>query len=73
MPLYDLFCLARPALERPELFDIIKRSCNTVLAAKGVITKVTYNGRTTLAYTIKKTHGHYPEVHFWQAAQHLNE
>lgn len=62
MPLYDLFCLARPALARDELASIIKRSCSTVLAGKGVITDVKYNGVTTLAYTIKKTHGHYPEV-----------
>jgi ribosomal protein S6 len=62
MPLYDLLCLVRPALERQELHQLIKRSCNTVLGAKGFITKVTYNGETTLAYTIKKTHGHYPEA-----------
>ena len=62
MPLYDLFCLARPALARDELFSIIKRSCSTVLAGSGVITDIKYNGVTTLAYTIKKTHGHYPEV-----------
>jgi ribosomal protein S6 len=62
MPLYEIFCLARPAMQRQELFKMIKRSCETVVAANGVITKITYNGVTILAYTIKNTHGHFSEV-----------
>ena len=62
MPLYDILCLARPNLNSPQLFNLIKGTCSTVLDGKGVITKITYNGPTTLAHVIKKTHGHYPEV-----------
>lgn len=62
MPLYEIFCLARPALKKPELHEIIKRSCQTVLAANGVVTDVTVNGLIPLAYTIRKVHGHYDQV-----------
>ena len=59
MPLYDLLCLSRPQLQYGEMFQLIKRSCNTVLGSNGVLVKVTNNSETVLAYTIKKTHGHY--------------
>lgn len=62
MPLYEVFCLTRPTLTRPELSELIKRSCSTVLQGQGVVTKVVSNGIITLAHKIKKTHGHYEEV-----------
>ena len=62
MPLYEVFCLARPSLAKPELSELIKRSCTAVLDGKGVITRIDSNGVIPLCHTIKKTHGHYSEV-----------
>lgn len=62
MPLYEIFCLTRPTLTKPELLELIKRSCSTVYQGQGVVTKVVSNGNITLAHKIKKTHGHYEEV-----------
>lgn len=62
MPLYDLLVLARPALVPTQLHQLIRKSCNTVLSGDGVITKITYNGLTPLAYTVKKTQGHFDKV-----------
>lgn len=62
MPLYDLFVLARPALVSQQLHKLIRKSCDTVLDGDGIITKITYNGLTPLAYTIKKTQGHFDQV-----------
>lgn len=72
MPLYEVFCLTRPTLTKPELLELIKRSCLTVYQGQGVVTKVVSNGNITLAHKIKKTHGHYEEVFhsFTQMACH---
>lgn len=70
MPLYELFCLARPSLAKAELSELLKRSCSTVLSGNGVITKIDSNGVIPLCHTIKKTHGHYSEAYALQMRFH---
>lgn len=72
MPLYELFCLARPSLAKAELSELLKRSCSTVLSGNGVITKIDSNGVIPLCHTIKKTHGHYSEVRTNHASSTVN-
>lgn len=54
MPLYELFCLARPRLGKSQLADIIKLAGRTVLDKGGVITDVKSFGEQRLAYEIRK-------------------
>ena len=54
MPLYEVFALLRPTLQRNEIHRIIRRSCLAVMDRGGVVTDVTSNGVERLAYTIKK-------------------
>lgn len=54
MPLYELFCLARPRLGNAQLAEIIKLAGRTVLDKGGVITDVKSYGEQELAYEIRK-------------------
>ena len=72
MPLYELFVLAVPHLKRAQIHQIIKRSCLTVMDKGGVVTDITSNDVTQLAYTIKKVHGHYDEVRAYFRALHMS-
>ena len=62
MPLYELLCLARPALQRQELRRMIAKVGQTVYGKGGVITDVKSYGLQPLAYKIRGVHGKYDEV-----------
>lgn len=53
MPLYELFCLARPRLADPTLHEIIKKAAVQVLDKGGVLLNVSSYGDTDLAYSIR--------------------
>jgi ribosomal protein S6 len=72
MPLYEVFCLARPSLAKGELSELLKRSCKAVLDGNGVITRIESNGVIPLCHPIKKTHGHYAEVRLNSVGVSLN-
>ena len=62
MPLYELFCLAKPRLSKAVLGDIIKLAGRTVLDKGGVITDVKSFGERKLAYEIRRPGEKYDEV-----------
>ena len=62
MPLYELFCLARPRLPKAQLGDIIKLAARTVLDKGGLLTDVKSFGERELAYEIRKPGAKYNEV-----------
>ena len=62
MPLYELFCLAKPRLNKAALGDIIKLAGRKVLDKGGVITDVKSFGEQRLAYEIRRPGEKYEEV-----------
>lgn len=62
MPLYELFCLTRPAAGRQALAQIIKTAGQAVHARGGVVTDVTFFGQQQLAYEIRKPAGKFDQV-----------
>lgn len=62
MPLYELFCLAKPRIGKQALADIIKLAGRTVLDKGGVITDVKSFGEQKLAYEIRKPGAKFEEV-----------
>lgn len=53
MPLYELFCLARPSLNEVVLKNVIKKAALQVLDKKGVLLEVISYGDAELAYPIR--------------------
>eukprot|EP00887_Chlorella_sp_A99_P007142 scaffold2.g7142.t1 len=66
MPLYELFCLARPSLAKQALADIIKTASRSILANGGVLTDVKSFGQSPLAYDIRRPGEKYSEANMWQ-------
>ena len=62
MPLYELFCMARPALARPDAAQLIRNIAGAVLNKDGVLTDIKSFGDRQLAYTIKRPGQRYEEV-----------
>ena len=62
MPVYELFCLARPQISQQSLAAVIKTAANVVLTNAGVMTDVTSYGHRDLAYPIRKAGSKYTEV-----------
>jgi small subunit ribosomal protein S6 len=66
MPLYELLCLAKPALAKPELFAILKGLGEVVYKHEGVITDLKSYGDQGLAYDIRRPFECYASAHIWQ-------
>lgn len=62
MPLYELFCLTRPAAGRKALAEMIKTAGTAVIQKGGVLTDVTFYGEQKLAYEIRDTTGKFDKV-----------
>ena len=62
MPLYELFCMARPALARPDAAQIIRNVAAAVLSKDGILTDIKSYGDHPLAYTIRRPGQRYDEV-----------
>lgn len=61
MPLYELFCLAKPGLGK-RLGDVIKIAGRKVIDEGGVLTDIKYFGEQPTAYEIRKPGEKYSEV-----------
>eukprot|EP00891_Asterochloris_glomerata_P005097 jgi/Astpho2/5097/Aster-06317 len=66
MPLYELFCLARPQLPRAKLAGIIRTAGTTVLDNGGVLRSITSFGDEILAYDIRKSGQKFDQAAMWQ-------
>uniref|UniRef100_A0A7S0RSK3 30S ribosomal protein S6, chloroplastic n=1 Tax=Pyramimonas obovata TaxID=1411642 RepID=A0A7S0RSK3_9CHLO len=53
MPLYDLICIIKPTIQRPQIVDILKRTGQEVFKSGGVVTDITSYGTRPLAYDFK--------------------
>ena len=62
MPVYELFCLARPQLPKEKMAAVIKTACTTVFNSKGVLTDVKSYDLQDLAYPIRQAGSKYQEV-----------
>ena len=62
MPVYELFCLARPALATKALAAIIQKAGRTVFSSSGVLTDVRSFGDREVAYPIHKAGSKYDKV-----------
>lgn len=62
MPVYELFCLARPKLAKEKLAGLIKTACTSVFRNNGVLTEVLSYDCRELAYPIRKAGSKYDEV-----------
>lgn len=65
--LYELFCLAKPALSKPALTEIMRTASQAVLAKGGVLTDIKSFGQRPLAYDIRKPGERYAEASKWSA------
>ena len=54
MPLYELFCMVRPALSRADHSTIMRTAAAAVLDKGGVLTDIKSFGETPLAYEIRR-------------------
>ena len=54
MPVYELFCLARPQVSREALASVIKTASNAVFSNSGLMTDISSYGLRDLAYPIRK-------------------
>jgi len=62
MPLYELLCLAKPALGRPEQVRMIQRVAEKVMDSGGVVTGLTSYGEQHLAYDVRKPFQRFDKV-----------
>lgn len=62
MPVYELFCLARPQITKGSLAAVIKTASNAVYSNSGVMTDIQSYGNRELAYPIRKAGSKYTEV-----------
>ncbi|DBB12331.1 TPA: 28S ribosomal protein S6, mitochondrial [Trebouxia sp. C0006] len=66
MPVYELFCLARPQITKKSLAAVIKTASNAVFSNSGVMTDIQSYGNRDLAYPIRKAGSKYNEAEMWQ-------
>lgn len=62
MPVYELFCLARPGLPLKTLAAVIEKSGKAVFGNSGVLTDIRSYGDQELAYPIRKAGSKFTEV-----------
>jgi small subunit ribosomal protein S6 len=62
MPLYELICLCKPGLPRPELAAVMQRLGELVLNKGGVLTSIKSFGELRLAYDIRRPFEKYRQV-----------
>jgi len=66
MPIYELFCLARPQLARAQHAEMFSTAAKTVLNGGGVLTDLKSFGERRLAYRIRSFGGIFSESYMWQ-------
>mmetsp|Transcript_13102 Transcript_13102/g.23078 ORF Transcript_13102/g.23078 Transcript_13102/m.23078 type:complete len:170 (-) Transcript_13102:988-1497(-) len=66
MPVYELLCLAKPAMPRAELVRMMQRVSEVVMQRGGVLTRVLSYGEQHLAVDIRRPFERYSKAHIWQ-------
>ena len=69
MPLYELFCMARPALARHDAAQLMRNVAGAVLRKDGILTDIKSYGDHPLAYTICRPGQRYEEVSYAHACE----
>lgn len=54
MPLYELFCMSRPALLRSDASQLLRSAASAVLSRGGLLTDIKSFGDRELAYEIRR-------------------
>lgn len=72
MPLYELFCLTRPTLQKTQLAEIIKRTATSVFRHDGVLTDIKYFGANTLGKVIKSGNLRFTDVTFQKRSKEFS-
>jgi hypothetical protein len=62
MPLYELLCLAQPALQRQDLVRMMRRVGDLVMDKGGVLTNIVSYGEQHLAYDIRRPFQRFSKV-----------
>ena len=62
MPLYSMFCMAKPAVGRAAVGSMMRLAGNTVLEKGGVLTDIVSFGQQDLAYDIRNQGVKYSQV-----------
>lgn len=62
MPLYELFALAKPAVGKAALAEMMRAVGSTVMQQGGVVTDIMSYGQRKLAYDIRQPGSRYSEV-----------
>ena len=62
MPLYELFCLARPTLFKNEVASLIRRTALSVMHSDGIVTEILYYGTVPLAKAVRSGNNHFTDV-----------
>lgn len=66
MPLYELFCMAKPALQRVAAGQLMRTAATAVLNKGGILTNLKSYGDRELAYQIRR-----PGMKFNKVGSHL--
>lgn len=66
MPLYELLCLAKPALSKDVMIEVIKAVGGVVYRQGGFVTQLKSYGDQHLAYDIRRPFEKYDQAHIWQ-------
>jgi small subunit ribosomal protein S6 len=66
MPLYELLCLAKPALPKAEMVALIKNLGDVLYKKGGFITQLKSFGEQHLAYDLRRPFERYDRAHIWQ-------
>ena len=62
MPFYELFSLAKPALERSQQFEILRAAATAVYSGGGVLADIKSFGERLTAYPVRPPGDKYDEV-----------
>ena len=62
MPLYELLCLAKPALPRKDLVHMMQRLGDVVYGSGGIVTGLVNYGNQSLAYDFKRPFERFDQV-----------
>ncbi|KAL4442448.1 hypothetical protein ABPG77_005032 [Micractinium sp. CCAP 211/92] len=66
MPLYELFAIAKPAVGKAALAEMMRAVGSTVMQQGGVVTDIMSYGQRKLAYDIRQPGSRYGEANMWQ-------
>lgn len=65
MVLYELTCISRAGLERPQTHTLIRNICQAILESSGVLRKIECTGERPLPYRIRNQREYCYEGLYW--------